>query len=249
MVNAMYINPQTIRIEEPPLCGTTHDPFRRKIMSGSTDSSPAIVNINAMRSRLVILGFNLAIATFQINNLRVLIGGRHVDGFIQNLHMSAGAVLLISIALSVASMIAFISSSALDSEASCDYRPLLAADLLMYLALSYTVTAFFSPYLYMLDIVPMLTPAEQADMSVVLKGMAVAGATAWMLATYVGPIVAFVHSPHGRVSKLLHAASYIVIQMCIAQLWVTALRLEGRTLTESGSLSSWLSAFVTPLFW
>ena len=249
MVKAMQIKPHSMRIEEPPLCGTLHDPWRRKIMERSTDSIRIAININAMRSRLVILGFNLAITTFQINNMRVLTGGLHIDGFVQNIHLSAGLVLLIGIALSIASMIAFIASSEMDREASCDHRPLLAADLLMYLALSHTVTGFFSPYLYMLNIMPMPTQVEQAEMSMILIGITIAGTTAWILATYVGPIVAFVRAPHGRVTKLLHAAGYIVILVCISHVWLGAQRLEGRTIAEDGSLSAWLSAFVAPLFW
>jgi hypothetical protein len=218
-------------------------------MKRSTDTIRIAININAMRSRLVILGFNLAIATFQISNMRVLTGGRHIDGFLPNIHLSAGAVLLISIALSIASMIAFIASSELDKEASCDHRPLLAADLLMYIALSHTVTGFFSPYLYMLEIMPLSTQVEQAEMSVIMNGMGIAGAGAWILAAYVGPIVAFVRAPHGRVTKLLHAVGYIGLMICISHLWLTAQRLEGLIPAGDSSLPTWLSAFAAPLFW
>ena len=218
-------------------------------MKRSTDTIRIAININAMRSRLVILGFNLAITTFQISNMRVLTGGRHIDGFLPNIHLSAGAVLLTSIALSIASMIAFIASSELDKEASCDHRPLLAADLLMYIALSHTVTGFFSPYLYMLEIMPLSTQVEQAEMSVIMNGMAVAGAGAWILAAYVGPVVAFVRAPHGRVTKLLHAVGYIGIMVCISHLWLTAQRLEGLIPARDSSLPTWLSSFAAPLFW
>jgi hypothetical protein len=218
-------------------------------MKRSTDTIRIAININAMRSRLVILGFNLTIATFQISNMRVLTGGRHIEGFLPNIHLSAGAVLLTSIALSIASMIAFISSSKLDKDSSCDHRPLLAADLLMYIALSHTVTGFFSPYLYMLGIMPLPTQVEQAEMSVIMNGMAVAGSAAWILAAYVGPIVAFVRAPHGRVTKLLHAVGYIGIMVCISHLWLTAQRLEGLIPTGDSSLPTWLSAFAAPLFW
>jgi hypothetical protein len=218
-------------------------------MEKSTDSIRIAININAMRSRLVILGFNLTITTFQISNMRVLTGGRHIDGFLANIHLSAGAVLLTSIALSIASMIAFIASSELDKEASCDHRPLLAADLLMYVALSHTVTGFFSPYLHMLKIMPMSTQVDQAALSVILNGMAVAGTAAWILAAYVGPIVAFVRAPHGRVTKLFHAVGYIGILVCVSRLWLTAQRLEGLIPAGDSSLSALFSAFAAPLFW
>jgi hypothetical protein len=218
-------------------------------MERSTDSNRIAVNINAVRARLTILGFNLAITTFQISNMRVLTGGRHIDGFLPNIHLSAGAVLLTSIALSIASMIAFISSSKLDKDSSCDHRPLLAADLLMYIALSHTVTGFFSPYLYVLGIMPLSTQVEQTAMSVILNGMTVAGAAAWILAAYVGPIVAFILAPHGRVTKLLHAVGYIGIMICVSHLWLTAQRLEGLIPAGDGSLSTLFSTFAAPLFW
>jgi hypothetical protein len=218
-------------------------------MNSSTGSIRIPIHINAMRARLVILGFNLAITTFQISNMRVLTGGRHIEGFITNLHLSAGSLLLISIALSIASMIAFIVSSEMDEIASCDYRPLLAADLLMYMALSLTITGFFSPYLYMLGILPLPAQDQEAEMSVILIGMTVAGSVAWVLAAYVGPIVAFVRAPHGRVTKLLHAVGHIAILVCISYMWFTAQRLEDPTPAGYSSLSVLARAFAAPLFW
>lgn len=218
-------------------------------MERSTDTIRIAININAMRSRLVILGFNLTITTFQISNMRVLTGGRHIEGFLPNIHLSAGALLLTSIALSIASMVAFIASSELDKDATCDHRPLLAADLLMYVALSQTVTGFFSPYLYTLKIMPMPTQLEQAEMSVILISMSVAGSVAWILAAYVGPIVAFVRAPHMRVTKLLHAMGYIAIMVCISHLWLSAQRLEGLIPAKDSLLPTGLSAFAAPLFW
>ena len=73
------------------------------------------VAINAIRARLTILGFNLAITTFQINNMRGLGGGSHFEGFETTVHLGAGTVLLTGVALSIAAMVAFITSSALGS--------------------------------------------------------------------------------------------------------------------------------------
>jgi hypothetical protein len=168
---------------------------------------------------------------------------------VANIHLSAGALLLTSIALSIASMIAFIASSELNQEASCDYRPLLAADLLMYMALSLTITGFFSPYLYMLELMPVPTQDEQAAMSVIQIALAIAGSVAWILAAYVGPIVAFVRAPHGRVTKLLHAVGYIGILVCISYLWLAAQRLEDPTSAGDSSLLVLARVFAAPLFW
>ena len=208
----------------------------------------ARVAINAMRARLTILGFNLAIITFQISNTRGLGGGSQLEGF-STMHLSAATVLLIGVALSIAAMVAFIASSALDREGTCDHWTLLAGDLLMYLALAQTVAGFFSPYLRALEAVSVPMEAKQEALSAIRIGMAVAGSTAWVLATYVGPIVSLVRSPLGRVPKLLHAAGHLGVLVCVSHLWWAAQRVEGRTLAGDGSPSAWLNAFVAPLSW
>ena len=135
-------------------------------------SGQSRVAINAIRARLTILGFNLAITTFQINNTHGLGGGSHFEGFETTVHLGAGTVLLTGIALSIASMVTFITSSALDREGTCDHRPLLAGDLLMYLALAQTVAGFFGPYLSLLEGVSMQTEADQEAVSAIRVGKA-----------------------------------------------------------------------------
>ncbi len=217
------------------------------MMERSTE--PSRVAINAIRARLTILGFNLAITTFQITNTRGLGGGSHFEGFETTVHLGAGMVLLTGVALSIASMVAFITSSALDREGTCDHWTLLAGDLLMYLALAQTVVGFFGPYLRLLEGVSLRTEAEQEALSAIRIGMAVAGSAPWILAIYVGPIVSLVRSPHDRVTKLLHAAGYLGVLVCVSRLWWAAQRIEGRTLAGDGSPSAWLSAFAAPLWW
>jgi hypothetical protein len=114
-------------------------------------------------------------------------------------HLSAVTVLLTGVALSIASMVTFLVSSAHNRDATCDHWPLLAADLLMYLALSHTVTGFFSPYLYMLNIMP--TPVEQAEMSMILIGITIAGTTAWILAAYVESKGHTLSNSHGSAER------------------------------------------------
>jgi hypothetical protein len=207
------------------------------------------VAINAIRARLTILGFNLAITTFQISNTHELGGGSQLEGFETTVHLGAGTVLLTGVALSIASMVAFITSSALDREGTCDHWTLLAGDLLMYLALAQTVVGFFGPYLHLLEGVSMRTEAEQEALSTIRIGLAIAGSAPWILATYVGPIVSLVRSPHDRVTKLLHVVGYFGILICISRLWSAAQRVAGGNLAGDGSPSAWFSAFAAPLFW
>ena len=107
-------------------------------MKGSIEH--ARVAINIMRARLTILGFNLAIITFQISNTRGLGGGTRLEGFETTVHLSTGTVLLIGLALTIASMVVFIASSSFAREGTCDGRMLLAGDLLMYPALAQTTS-------------------------------------------------------------------------------------------------------------
>ena len=210
---------------------------------------PTRVAINTMRARLTILGFNLAIITFQISNTRGLGGGTRLEGFATTVHLSTGMVLLIGLALTIVSMVVFIASSAFDREGTCDGRMLLAGDILMYLALSQTVSGFFSSYARVLAVMSMPTVAEQGALSAIQIGVAIVGATAWALVTYVGPIVSPVRSYHGRVAKLLHTTVYLGILVCISHLWWAAQRIEGRTTAVDGQLSVWFNAFAAPLYW
>jgi len=207
------------------------------------------VPVNTMRARLTILGFNLAITTFQITNTRGLPGGSHLEGFETTVHVSAVTVLLIGVALSIASMVAFIAASKLDQEGTCDYRALLAGDLLMYLALAQTVAGFFGPYLRVLEAVSVMTESGHQALSVVRIGMMVAGSTAWILATYAGPIVALVRAPQRRVTKLFHVVAYLGILVCISRLWWAAQRIEEHTAVGDGSPYAWVTAFAAPVFW
>jgi len=207
------------------------------------------VAINTVRARLTVLGFNLVMVTFQISNTRMLGGGIHLEGLERTVHLAAGTVLLIGVALSIASIVAFIASIALDREGTCDDWPLLAGDLLMYLALAQTITGVFSPYGRLLDAISMPAIAEQEAVSAIQIGVAVAGSAAWILAAYMGPIVSLVRSHHGRVTKLLHVAGYCGVLICVSRLWSATQRIEGGTLAGDGSPFVWFSAFAAPLFW
>ena len=210
---------------------------------------PARVAINTMRARLTILGFNLAIITFQISNTRGLGGGTRLEGFETTVHLSSGTVLLTGLALSIASMVIFIASSVLDREGTCDSRMLLAGDLLMYLALSQTVAGFFSSYGRVLEVLSIPTEAEQGALSALQIGITAVGSTAWVLVTYVGPIVSLIRSYHNWVSKLLHTMGYLGILVGISHLWWAAQRIEERTIASDGSQSAWFNAFAAPLYW
>ncbi len=207
------------------------------------------VAINTMRARLTILGFNLAVVTFQLGNMRVLGGGITLDGFKTAVHLSAGTLLLIGVALSLASIAVFLSASAIDREGTCDRRMLLAGDGLMYLALAQTVTGFFSPYRQALEAASFSTGVEGDILADIQIGMMMAGSASWFLITFVGPGVSLARSPNTRFQKLLHVIAYGLALVFVSRVWWAGQLIEGRGATGDGSLSAWLCAFAAPLYW
>jgi hypothetical protein len=115
----------------------------------------------------------------------------------------------------------------------------------MYLALSQTVSGFFSSYGRVLDIMSISAQTGDAALYALRTGILLVGAMAWILVTYVGPIVSFFRSYQARVSKLIHVAGYLFLMTCISQLWWAAHQLEGRT----NAHSQWFNAFIAPLNW
>ena len=130
---------------------------------------PVRVSVNVMRARLTILGFNLAIITFQINELPEMAGGVKLPGIGQEIYLSAAAALFMGLALSIIAMVSFIASCTIDREGVCNHWSLLAGDLLMYLALAQTVVGFFGAFHSEFEPVALPDP-EQARMFALTSG-------------------------------------------------------------------------------
>jgi hypothetical protein len=64
-----------------------------------------------MRARLTILGFNIAIVSFQISQLYRMSGGILIPGVDHPVHLTADRALFMSLAFSLIAFIAFIVSS------------------------------------------------------------------------------------------------------------------------------------------
>ena len=208
-----------------------------------------LVAVNIMRARLTILGFNLAIITFQINNTDVMNGGMEVPGFDHRIHVSAGTALLMGLALSVTAMVAYITSSQFDKVGTCDHWSVLAGDLLMYLALAQTVTGFFGPYSFVLDgMTQSLGPGHEA-MGLITVATTTIGAVAWALAMYVGPAVSLARSPFGRGPTIALGIAYVALMATVSTILVEAHQMELRALDMDEDSVTWLGGFVQPLYW
>ena len=148
---------------------------------------PVRIAVNVMRARLTVLGFNLAVIAFQINELSRAPGATRLPNLSDSVHIEADAILFMAFALSMIAIIAYIASSAYDREGTCTPWLLVAGDLLMYLGLAHTIAGFFGPYIRALDAVALKVPDQAVAYATVRTAMLVAGGGAWFLATYFGP--------------------------------------------------------------
>ena len=203
-----------------------------------------------MRARLTVLGFNLAVIAFQINQLSRAPGATSLPKLSHPVHIEADAVLLMAFALSIIAIIAYIASSAYDREGTCTPWLLLAGDLLMYLGLAHTIAGFFGPYIGVLDAVALDAPSQAMAFVTVRTAMLIAGGGAWFLAIYLGPTVCLLRSPLGRGANLTLAAAYLVVLLALSAVSMDAARSQaGGSGNAAEPLPSLLTELVQPLRW
>lgn len=157
------------------------------------------IAVNVMRARLTVIGFNIAIVSFQISQLYRMSGGISVPGVDHQIHLRATIALFVALSLSLISMMAYIMSCSHDEVGVCDHWTFLAGDLLMYLAVAYTVTGFFAPMQESFNIVDKVLPDQLLyHFKVIQKALLFFGAFAWFLAIYCGPLISILRSPFSR---------------------------------------------------
>lgn len=210
---------------------------------------PVRVAVNVMRARLTILGFNLAIITFQLNQMRMLDGGITLPGIDFPVHITAAASLFLAFALSIVAMVSFVASGDFDSAGTCDHWSLLLGDLLMYLALAQTVAGFFGPFLFTLGQVALGELDEARDFGHIHTAVTVAGGTAWFAAHYLGPVISLARSPFSRRATVTLAGVYVLLALLIAWVGTTAWRMQSQRLGLDGPDPMWLGGLYAPLYW
>ena len=85
------------------------------------DRQPVRIALNVMRSRLTVIGFNIAIVSFQIAQLYQSSGGLKITGLDHAVHVGADMELFISLALSLIALMVFVMSSQFDETAVCTH--------------------------------------------------------------------------------------------------------------------------------
>ncbi len=211
---------------------------------------PVRVAVNVMRARLTVIGFNIAIVSFQIVNLFGISGGIRVPGVDHAVHVGADMALFMALALSLVALVAFIMSCAFDEVGVCTHWSLVAGDLLMYLALAHTVAGFFGPWNAALEIFAAKLPDQASEIATLHTAMVIAGGAGWFLATYAGPAVSLVRSPFQRRTNIALGIAYMVLLLALSWVSAQAVRVEAAVSgAEPGLIFSVLRELVQPFRW
>ncbi|PKF61846.1 hypothetical protein CW745_09600 [Psychromonas sp. psych-6C06] len=199
----------------------------------NTTTRPQIA-INVMRSRLTVVGFNIAIVSFQISTLINMQGGVFLTGFEHAIHFRSDIALLVALASSMLALVAFISATSINNKSVCDHWSFIAGDLLMYLGLACTVTGFFSPlndtFLYAIEKDPQLTP-----LIIFQVGIKSIGAIVWIATIYIGPAITLFRSPFSQTTNRVLAIAYCMTLLLLFLFYQQALILENLVLDKMPS--------------
>ena len=211
---------------------------------------PVRVAINVMRARLTVIGFNIAIVSFQIALLFSAADGLQVPGMGHAVHVVADMQLFMALALSLIAIVALMTSAEFDETGVCTHWSLVAGDLLMYLALAHTVAGFFHPLAVSIDTFAGKLPDKAAQLSTIKSVMIVAGGTGWFLAVYVGPLVSLLRSPFKRRINIALGIAYLLLLLALC--WGTAQTVQVEAAfaaEEPGLIFSILRELIQPLRW
>jgi hypothetical protein len=211
---------------------------------------PVRVAVNVMRARLTVIGFNIAIVSFQIVQLDRVSGGLRVPGMDHAVHVGADMALFMALALSLVALVVFIMSGAFDEVGVCTHWTLVAGDLLMYLALAQTAAGFFQPWNAALEIFAAKLSNHATQIASLHAAMVIAGGAGWFLATYAGPAVSLLRSPFPRGTNIVLGIAYLVVLVALAWVSSQAVRVEAAVSGDApGLIFSVLGELVQPFRW
>ena len=216
----------------------------------SKDRKPVRVAVNVMRTRMTVIGFNIAVVSFQIAQLKSAEDGLKLPGIGHTVHVVADMELYMALALSVFALMTILMSCELDELGVCTHWSLVAGDLLMYLALAHTLAGFFAPMAKVIEIVASNLPDKASEIYILQSASIVVGGGAWFLATYAGPLVSLMRSPFRRRTNIALGIAYLLVLLVFC--WITAqtVRVESAVSgDEPGLIFSVLRELVQPLRW
>jgi hypothetical protein len=201
-----------------------------------------------MRARLTVIGFNIAVVSFQLERLSVMPGGVDIPGFHDPFHAGSHVSLLLAIPVSMAAIVGYIFSSEYDEIGTCTSWSIVAADILMYLGLALTIAGFFSPLSLALDIVEANPSSRSIHLIFVTESLILAGGISWFLAAYVGPIRALSKSPFPRLINFCLTLAYLMVFGYLGFISASANAVDMNS-ASAITLAQWLMEFVQPFRW
>ena len=222
--------------------------------SGSTlmpkNPNPVRVAVNVMRARLTVVGFNIAIVSFQLGQVYRVPGGVSLPGIEHGIHLVVDTTLFMALSLSIIALIALIMSSTLDDSGVCTHWSLVAGDLLMYLGLAYTISGFFELLGTSVAMLADKAPQGKAAFSHLYVALLITGGSGWFLAMYVGPAVTLMRSPFSHRINVSLGITYVMLLIVLAWVNSEAVRLEtAGSPHERGVLLRILRELAQPFRW
>jgi hypothetical protein len=207
------------------------------------------VAVNVMRARQTVIGFNIAIVSFQIAQLYRASGGIKVPGLEHQIHVTAELSLFMSLALSLIALIAMTSSSLMDEVGVCTHWSLQVGDVLMYLSLAYTLSGFFAPLEESMRVFTANLPDQGARAMVLQNAVLISAGFAWFLAMYVAPLTSLLRSPFPRRINLLVGLAYFTLILVLAWVNAQAVLIESVNLDRPAMFRLVFLELVQPFRW
>ena len=201
-----------------------------------------------MRARLTVIGFTIAVVSFQLVRLKSLPGGVDFSGLENPIHVGSHVSLLLALPVSIAAIIGYIFSSEYDEIGTCSSWSIVAADLLMYMGLALTIAGFFSPLDYTLDIMTTDASAQSTHLAVLHNSLNLTGGISWFLAAYVGPIRALWRSPFPQLINTCLTIAYLLLFGYLGLISASANAIDAN-ITTGVTFAQWLMEFVQPFRW
>lgn len=206
------------------------------------------IAVNVMRARLTVIGFNIAVVSFQLDRLKTLPGGVNLSGLDSPVHVGSHVSLLLAIPVSMAAIVAYIFSSRYDEVGTCTSWSIVAADILMFMGLTLTIAGFFSPLESSMDIMVADATEQSAHLLILHNSLLILGGISWFLAAYVGPVRALWQSPFSRTANACLAIGYLVIFSYLGLISAVANAIDVNS-TDGVTFAQFAMEFVQPFRW
>jgi hypothetical protein len=201
------------------------------------------IALNVNRTRITVLGFNLAVLLFLTGSLFAI--GRHLEVRAMWIFLPSYAQISIGISLTFASLMLILISQRFDSPHSVGPLWFSSGELLMYLALAQTLGAasqlFVGGFVFTFQELPAELVGSAAAAEISRTGQHLTGwihafaAVVWFGVTYFAPGVFLFRLSLARRRKLVLGAGYVVVLSVVFWISSSAYHLHARARGENAS--------------